>query len=387
MPEGGIDIGGEFGKYANFHNSETKPDLPIADYHTIKKETKYEVVNKAIRVFRGWMGWGDRVEKRIIGFNDEDRSYMGGGFSMGVPFETVSGDKVFAKITMAGDVHRESVESDMVVLEDIVARHDPLVRKGRVESGIENVGEDKMGEILEADRSEVIKKLQELAMEKRETQDTLQKYIGEFMPKYYGTVITDSPRQEIQKRSGPPSTRLTEEQLKEVPNAETTLMEIWEDVDSRGAADKIRKGMKDENSRLEMQRFANGTLELIVNEGIMIDICDMGGVECLGENEERSKRVRGLDNLAELDESTTFVPRNTVFKEGKVKFFDTYPVYNSRLGTKEISELVLVVAQDNWLGGSEKYLSSVPEDQKKWVEFVITYLYLLKKMGADMFKD
>jgi len=360
MPESAGEI---MGQYANFHNIDGGPTSPVVEFRN--------------------------GEDKRLSFKDEDEKFLAsGGFSMVTSFETPDnlGNKkrLVAKMTVAGNIHRESRDSNNVVMDELAERNDPLVRKGRVEGAIEDVDESQMSEVLSSDLNEVISKLRELAKEKKEILEVLNKYIGEFLPKYYGTIITDSPRQEIQKVYGPRDKQLNDEQLKEVPNAETTLLEIWEDVDTRGAAEKIKNGMRDDDSRLEMQKFANGTLKMFVEEGVMIDICDMGGVECLGENAERSRRVQGLDDLVSLGDEETFVPRNTVFKDGKVKFFDTYPVNKSRLESVETQKIINIVSQANWLELSKNYLSGVQEDQREKGEYLISYLYLLKKMGADM---
>lgn len=377
MPENESDL---LGQYANFSNPDIKPVLPVVDYHRVGLETKNPVANKVIRAIRGYLGLSDRIVRREIDFNGFN---MCGAFSIGVPFESELGNRLFAKITVAGDLHRESPASDKIILEDVSVRKDPLVRKGRKEGVLEVFGEDQLAEVLNSDRMEVIRKMRDLAKEKNKIREILGEYIGEFLPKYYGTVITETPRQEIQKRMGPPETRLKEEHLKNVPISEITLMEIWEDVDSRHAEKKIRFGLEQDGPAIEMQKFASEVLRLIVERGVIIDICDGGGIVCLDKRTNKSCRVRGLSNLDNLDDNTILVPRNTVIdKKGHVKFFDTYPINQCRLGSIEIKKLVNIVFKPDWLTDSVKYLSSVTPDKCDEVGFIISYLYLLKKLGA-----
>ncbi len=177
----------------------------------------------------------------------------------------------------------------------------------------------------------VVEKLLVLAKKKQREYDVIRDYLGdEMLTRLYGYAIVRAPRKLIQERYK----SIPEDILKKIPEAELTIMEDWDKIDSKRAfvrlsLDDISSAYNEDTTKKNLASFSDKVANLFLKEGIMPDICDDGGIE--GRDPQNKKvRIKEPTDVAKLLQglSTTLVyPRNVALsQEGEPILFDSYTI-------------------------------------------------------------
>jgi hypothetical protein len=230
----------------------------------------------------------------------------------------------------------------------------------------------------EKDRAEVTIKLMDLAKERKAGYELVARYLKDQVPELKGQFIAESPRRSMAATNDD-----------KLPIAEFTLMELWEKVDTRSGPSRMPfhtliEQQNDPSYKKESELFANRALTLLKEEGIVLDICDISGIRGI-DKDNRYIRFKNIDKVLELrsDNNTeqTFYPRNLTFENGKIKFFDFYPVSHiDDLGVSPTYMRVLVNGLKNH--DNEAVRARIGDSITRL--FVLQYLVLLEKMGGDL---
>lgn len=331
-----------FEKYANF--SDKKAILPIQDYEAL---------------------------------SDNERPVHQGAFTSVIEIDE-------GKVVKVNRLLRYSPQKENPV--EFGAYEDPDFLAEKVEDPSKSADE-----LEELNRQQATEKIIKFAEYKRGIYEQLGKYIPGHLPEIYGFAVVDSPRREIEQRLK--RGKLTPEQEREIPTQETALMEVWENVSPEASLNArgyegLSELQEDSTYREQMRSFANGLLSLAREQGIMVDICDYGGINAVRSNGEHLNIKKPEDIVQLLSSQDTEIlayPRNTVYKDGEVKFFDTYPIENITEFTQDgefLTAVVKALSEGNYqelvnLAGAQDSRDGVNRRQ------VIQYLSLLKYMGAD----
>jgi hypothetical protein len=292
------------------------------------------------------------------------------------------------------DTHHGAYTTTIEVNEDTVVKLNRIIRvdaRGK-EIRFEDRNARKYLVGSGGSKEEVVEKMQELSKEKTEIYEKLGRYIGDYLPEIKFFAVVDSPRRQLEKMklyARQPSEKV----LDKIPRSETTLMEVWENVDpkeelSRKGFEGLRQLSKNRNFRKQLRGFAQGAYELLEKEGIILDICDMGGIQIFQQGHERRKRLKRFEGVKILaqNEVTEIIPypRNTSYSNRKLKFFDIYPADEM---PKPLYEETLTPLIDNLRSGNwkniEKIIKENPSEEEGRLH-VLRYLVLLEKIGARL---
>ncbi len=249
-------------------------------------------------------------------------------------------------------------------------------------------------ELAELNRKQAVAKMLAFAEYKRTIYEQIREYMPDHIPELHGFAVVDSPRLEIERLLKKAKlTSLTPEQEAQIPVHETALMEVWENATPEASIDtynykKLAELYRNDDFRTELKEFANDALTLIRKTGIMLDICDAGGVRAV-ESTGRYLNLKSPEDIVRLLESTdsSFIayPRNTVFSDGQIKFYDLYPINTISEFTQD-DEFVKAVVEV-LKTGNHYALINLAGDQETRNGFnrrqIIQYLGLLKYMGAE----
>jgi len=241
------------------------------------------------------------------------------------------------------------------------------------------------GKDPEQTRNNAVEKMMLLAKDKRETYELLGQYIGPFLPKIEMFAIVESPRKELEKVM---SKNNVSADLSTIPGSEIALMEIWEKVNPRNAFnhfkyEKLDRMFHNTEFIQQSKQFAEASLRLLEEKRIFLDISDRGGVRGINKNGEKVNLISYADLENSEQDSTIVYPRNTVFDEGKLKFFDMFPVHSvDATVTDEMIKTIKKHLSTNDFTGLQE-LENTCENPKDF-QLTTQYLYLLKKLGAEL---
>lgn len=238
-----------------------------------------------------------------------------------------------------------------------------------------------------ADRKKVIAELSELAKEKRESYELLRSYFGPTIPELKLFVIAESPRKQIEEGLYDDET-LPPEVLAKIPESEIALLEIWENVHpetalGRRSFEDLSALVKNEEYQTEMTKFCHQAIQLLKEKRVLIDISFGGEGIPVITSEDTYRQVKTRDEVIELlnSPSPDELPyiRNTTYENGKLHFFDTYPVtfVDAHIPDQEIDEMIRGVDAGNF-EGLKNIIDENPDlsERKLWV---LSYLVLLKR--------
>ena len=250
------------------------------------------------------------------------------------------------------------------------------------------------------DEKEVLKVLSAYASERRNIYQVVRGYMGEHIPRLFGSTISESPRKIIQKelhKHDNPLHQPADEVLERVPETEIAVVEIWENLGNFKSLEDLNYKeqaalYKDEGYRKAMEDFATTSLRMLVDGGVMIDISDWGGIGVRTENRKHAvDDLEKIELLVNHDENKLqVIPRNTAFINGQVICYDTYPVENIRDFVDRPTLMSIARSVKDRNSGSIRSLFSNQEvqldnkgnDEERKKLFVVCYLVLLDKLGA-----
>ncbi|MFC1722197.1 hypothetical protein ACFL0C_00960, partial [Patescibacteria group bacterium] len=245
-----------------------------------------------------------------------------------------------------------------------------------------------------------------LAKIKRETHETLQEYIGDYLPELKFYAVVESPRRVLEERQlnnrfgGEDG--ISEEILQNIPTSEITLLEVWENVGPKNSLDnipydKLANLYTDEKFLEHQKEFAKDAYKLFMERGIMLDISDMAGIRYKTKEGRIEQTVgksgrfyieQAMDIFRGTEQDIIPIPRNVAYKDGKFMYYDVYPAWQipSKLPEKFLADLTTLMSQGDEKGLQEILFNKNRDGYMKGRLNVFHYLTLLKSMGLDSFE-
>ncbi len=240
-------------------------------------------------------------------------------------------------------------------------------------------------ESVDLDNSEVTAALLELAKDKQHDYEMAGTYIGDYLPQIYLFAIVESPRREIEKYSQRPPKE--DADLLDIPASEKSLMEVWEQVDakkalSRASYTQLQELNKNPNFSAQMKGFAQGAFKLFQEQGIMLDICDAGGVRARNQMNQQTEvlTTRGMSSFRAVE--LELYPRNMCWDGERLILFDLYPNPRTEdyVTTPTQTELVQAVKDKDW----EQVEELISKGNQSRALQVARYIFFLERLGAEL---
>lgn len=298
---------------------------------------------------------------------------------------------IITKPTDSGDLtHQKSMAEPYLLERDLVAE-EAAKKEGTFE------------EYPDIERQKLVRKLSNLAENKKSDYELLSTYIGAFLPELRFFAVVDSPRKQLESHviahiyKG--RSQVSQEVLEQIPETEYALMEVWENIDPTSVVSSLsyedmQSLYEDGEYRSALSDFATKSYELFMNEGVMLDICDRRSgirfkVPTESEKESSVRKISDLDELQEAVQDGVGIPypRNVSYSKKGLKFFDLYPL--ERQSPELLKEAVPVILgylrEKNWVSLKD-FIEDADLDAREQREYlyITRYLVLLELMGAEL---
>lgn len=246
----------------------------------------------------------------------------------------------------------------------------------------------------EEGRVGVLEKLRRLAKEKLETYELAGKYVGPYLPELRGFAVVESPRQFLEDSAWGP--RLEEDQydklMAEVPKSEIALMEIWENVHpnqeiSYRSWENLKGLYSDEEFRRDLADFADRAFRLFVEKEKELDLVGPKGILCVTPHGSQAILGGTPEELHKLlsssDDEVIPLPRNMTHLNGKIKFYDLYPMLSTYI-VKESALTLAAAIRSNDLEFMKHIAQIENDEERNTITYGLRYLALLRKMGSSL---
>ncbi len=240
------------------------------------------------------------------------------------------------------------------------------------------------------DVEQALLKMEKFSEYKKSIYDKLSKHLVKYLPKLYGFEIVDAPRRELEKLRN--KSDLSEEDYANIPEHEIALMEIWEEVDSSSFSSnkfaKLSEHFSDPVFIHSMPIFATNLLRVFRDDGLMVDICDGDGIRSRNNDDSKSNIMKVSDVvllLASGRQSTIAYPRNVSYANGKILFYDIYPVDLVQDFSEDqelIDDLIMCLTKNDFGGIRKMFFDNNISDDDPF-NVILRYLAFLKYLGAD----